>query len=60
MSKINLSQTQIQLPDSIEWPGSERFPEKSLKDTVLAGSLEGTGIYYTLVKWYPGNKGRRK
>jgi len=40
MSKINLSQTQIQLPDSIEWPGSERFPEKSLKDTVLAGSLD--------------------
>jgi hypothetical protein len=54
MSKINSSQTQIQLPDSIKWTGQEGFPKKSLENAVLAGSLDGQGIYFTLVKWYPG------
>jgi hypothetical protein len=54
MSKINLSQTQIQLPDSIEWTGQKGFPKKSLENAVLAGSLDGPGIYYSLLRWYPG------
>jgi hypothetical protein len=54
MSKINLSQTQIHLPDSIDWISREGFPEKSLEDAILAGSPDGTGIYCSLVKWHPG------
>jgi hypothetical protein len=54
MSKINLSQTQVRMPDSIKWTGQEGFPKNSLENAVLAGSLNGEGIYFTLVKWYPG------
>jgi hypothetical protein len=53
MSKINLSQTQVRKPDSINWTGQEGFPHNSLENAVLAGSLDGEGIYFTLVKWYP-------
>ena len=41
MSKINLSQTQV-------------FPKNSLENAVQAGSLDGEGIYFSLLKWYPG------
>jgi hypothetical protein len=54
MSKINSSQTQIQLPDSIEWIDQEGFPKKSMENAVLAGSLDRAGIYYSLLRWYPG------
>jgi hypothetical protein len=54
MSKVNLSQTQIQLPASIEWTGQEHFPEKSLENAVLAGSIDDPGIYFSLLRWYPG------
>ena len=37
MSKISLSQTQIQLPNFIKWTGQEAFPKKSLENAVLAG-----------------------
>lgn len=54
MSKINSSQTQIKLPDSIKWVGQEGFPKNSLENAVVAGSLDHDGIYFTLLKWYPG------
>jgi hypothetical protein len=54
MSKIDLSQTQIKLPDSIKWIRQEGFPKNSLENTVLAGSIDDKGIYYSLLKWYPG------
>ena len=54
MSKINSSQTQNSIAQFIKWTGQEGFPKKSLENAVLAGSLDGTGIYYSLLKWYPG------
>ncbi len=45
MSKINSSQTQIKLPDSIEWVGQEGSPKNSLENAVLSGSLDDYGIY---------------
>lgn len=54
MSKIDLSLTQIHLPDSIKWISRESFPKKSLEDAMLAGNPDGTGIYCSLVKWHPG------
>jgi len=54
MSKINISQTKIHLPDDIKWAGQPGFPDRSLENSVLAGTLNGKGIYYTLVRWYPG------
>jgi hypothetical protein len=54
MSKINLSQTQVRISDSITWTLQQGFPQNSLENAVLAVSLDEEGIYFTLVKWYPG------
>lgn len=54
MSKIDLSQTQFQIPDSIEWTLQQGFPKNSLENAVVAGSLDGEGVYFTLLRWYPG------
>jgi hypothetical protein len=48
MSKIDFSQTQVQMPDSIKWTGQDGFPKNSLENAVLAGSLDGEGIYFSL------------
>jgi hypothetical protein len=50
MSKINLSQTQIQLPDSIKWVGQEGFPKNSLENAVLADSIDDPEIYFSLLR----------
>jgi hypothetical protein len=52
--QVNLSQTQVRVPDSIKWTLQEGFPQNSLENAVLAGSLDGEGIYFSLLKWYPG------
>ena len=54
MSSNNPGQTQIQLPDSIERTAQEGFPKQSLENAVLAGSLDGTGLYFSLLRGYPG------
>lgn len=54
MSKIDISQTKIWLPKDIKWVGQPGFPDRSLENAVLAGDLDGNGIYCTLLKWYPG------
>jgi hypothetical protein len=54
MSRLNTSQTQIQLPASIRWTAQERFSDKNLENAVLAGNLDGTVLYYSLLRWYPG------
>ena len=54
MSKIDISQTKIALPDDIKWVGQPGFPDRSLENSVLEGDLNGKGIYYTLLRWYPG------
>jgi hypothetical protein len=48
MSKIDISQTNICLPKDIKWVGQPGFPDRSLENAVLAGDLNGKGIYYTL------------
>ena len=54
MTKINLSQTEIRLPDVITWTLQQDFPERSLENAVQFGDLDGQGIYFSLLKWYPG------
>jgi hypothetical protein len=41
MSKIDISQTKIRLPDDIKWVGQPGFPDRSLENAVLAGDLNG-------------------
>jgi hypothetical protein len=54
MSKIDLGKTQVQMPDSIKWTLQEGLPKNSLENAVLAGRLDGEGIYFSLLRWYPG------
>jgi hypothetical protein len=53
-SKIEPWQTIVKLPDQIEWKSNSGFPEKSVDMAPLFGSVNETGIYYTLVRWHPG------
>lgn len=41
-------------PSKIKWTPQPGFPPFSLENGVLSGDLNGTGLYLTLVKWYPG------
>jgi hypothetical protein len=54
MSKVDISQTKIALPDDIKWVGQPGFPDRGLENSVLEGDLNGKEIYYTLLRWYPG------
>ena len=40
-------------PSKINWTPQPDFPPFSLENGVLSGNLNGTGLYLTLVKWYP-------
>jgi hypothetical protein len=44
MSKINFSQTQVRVPDSIKWTGQEGFPQNSLENARPAASMEKESI----------------
>jgi hypothetical protein len=46
--------TQITLPDEIKWSKQDGFPDNSLDNAVLAGSLTQPPLYLTLVRWHPG------
>jgi hypothetical protein len=54
MTRINLRQTEIRLPNVISWTLQSDFPEQSLENAVQFGDLDGQGVYFTLLKWYPG------
>src|ERR1700733_607822 len=51
---LNPAQTMITLPDQILWSTRPNWPENSVAGAMLFGGLDQAGIYYTLVKWYPG------
>jgi hypothetical protein len=52
---INRSETQVTLPDAIEWSGwISGFPPHSGEMATLYGGLDKPGPYLVLMKWYPG------
>jgi hypothetical protein len=53
--KIDPSETQVTLPDAIEWSGwIKGFPPHSAEMATLYGGLDKPGPYLVLMKWYPG------
>jgi hypothetical protein len=53
--KIDPSETQVTLPDAIEWSGwIKGFPPRSGEMATLYGGLDKPGPYLVLMKWYPG------
>jgi hypothetical protein len=54
-SPINPSQTQVTLPDAINWSGwINGFPPHSGEMATLYGDLNKPGPYLVLMKWHPG------
>ncbi len=53
-SPLNPAQTIIQLPDAHHWIPNAGYPERSVDMCPLVGSTTETGLYYTLVRWWPG------
>jgi hypothetical protein len=55
-SPINPTQTIVTLPDKIVWKSGQGGAngEKAVENAALYGSTDAPGIYYQLVRWYPG------
>ncbi len=53
-SKLDPAETIITLKDKLDWQTRPNWPENSVASVPLFGDLSGEGIYYTLIKWYPG------
>lgn len=53
-SPINPAQTIIRKPDELKWKSDPKNPEKSVDMCPLVGATNKSGLYYTLVRWWPG------
>ncbi|PLZ04111.1 hypothetical protein CY652_03600 [Burkholderia sp. WAC0059] len=53
-SPINTSETMYTLPNDIEFTRQAGSPPKSVENALLYSSPTKEGIYYTLLRWYPG------
>jgi len=53
-SPIDRTQTVIKLANELQWKSNPNNPPKSSESCLLAGDLNGKGLYYTLVRWWPG------
>jgi hypothetical protein len=53
-SKLNPAETQITMPDQIEWAPWSGGPSHSGEVATLYGGLDRSGPYVVLMKWYPG------
>jgi hypothetical protein len=53
-SPINPEQTIIKPPDVLAWNQNPGFPERSVEMCPLTGDVNAPGLYYTLVRWWPG------
>ena len=53
-SPINPAETIIKLPADLAWKPNPNNPPRSSDSCALAGSPTEPGLYYTLVRWWPG------
>jgi hypothetical protein len=53
-SPINTSETMYTLPENIKWSPQPDVPAKSVENAPLYSHPSKPGIYYTLIRWYPG------
>jgi hypothetical protein len=53
-SPLDPAQTIIKAPDKLEWKPSPTYPEKSADRCALTGDVNAPGLYYTLIRWWPG------
>ena len=53
-SPINPAETIIKLPADLAWKPNPNNPPRSSDSCALTGAPAETGLYYTLVRWWPG------
>jgi len=53
-SPLNPDQTITRLPGELEWRSNPAFSEPSVDMCPLTGDINQPGLYYTLVRWWPG------
>src|SRR5579859_6344518 len=53
-SPLDPAQTMVTMPDRIEWKTRPNWPKDSVASANLFGDINQTGLYYVLIKWYPG------
>ena len=53
-SPLNPDQTIIRQPGQLQWKSNPAFPEPSVDSCLLSGDTNQSGLYYTLVRWWPG------
>jgi hypothetical protein len=53
-SMLDGTETILTLPDGIPWKLRPDYPKDSVASAPLFGSRTGQGIYYELIKWFPG------
>lgn len=50
----NPAMTIVKPPGELVWNKSHDYPDKSVERAALWSNITEPGLYYTLVKWYPG------
>lgn len=53
-SPLNPAETIITLPDKLRWTSNPSAPQHSVDMCPLFGDINGAGLYFTLVRWWPG------
>jgi hypothetical protein len=53
-SPLNPEQTIIRPPAELQWKPNPAYSEPSVDNCILAGDINQPGLYYTLIRWWPG------
>jgi hypothetical protein len=53
-SPLDPAQTIIKMAGDLAWKADPALPVKSVEMCPLSGDTNGEGLYYTLVRWWPG------
>lgn len=53
-SPLNPAETIIKLPNELQWTPNPSNPPRSSDGCSLTGSTTAPGLYFTLVRWWPG------
>lgn len=53
-SPLNPAQTIVVRPDALKWTPEGGAPERSVETSPLIGATTESGLYYTLIRWWPG------
>jgi len=51
---LDPGETMVTLPETIPWRERKSFPPRSVASAMLHGGLEQPGLYFELIKWFPG------